>query len=108
MMSDEPSETESSPWQTPATILYRQIDRFLFMRSAGRGGADALQGCLSIARTLPDLDGFFEGAMKDVRDSGGNEWDVFEAILALLKRSNLWLQPPRALVRGEELLGAIK
>ena len=107
-MSDEPSEMESSPWQSPATILYRQIDRFLFMRSAGRGGADALQGCLSIARTLPDADGWFNEQMVKIRDSGDSEWDIFEAILHLIKRNNMWLQPPRALVKGQELLGAIK
>lgn len=103
-MIGEDRESES-PWHNPTTLLYRQIDRFLSLRVGGRGAAEALQGIMSSVKAIADTD--YNKDMAYISADGGNEWDIYEAITRLLKRKNLWLQPPRALVKGEELLGAI-
>lgn len=103
-MNGEDREMES-PWHNPTTLLYRQIDRFLSLRVGGRGAEQALQGVLSSVKAIADDE--YNKEIAYINVDGGNEWDLFEAVTRLLKRKNLWLQPPRALVKGEELLGAI-
>lgn len=92
-------------WQSPSTILYRQIDRFLILKVSGRGAADAMRGMMGCISSIRDTE--YKSDIEKIRLNGGGDWDIFEAITQLLKRKNLWLQPPRGLVKGAELLGAI-
>lgn len=103
-MIDQDRDLESA-WHNPTTLLYRQIDRFLSLRVGGRGAEQALQGILSSVKAIADKE--YDDDIAYINADGGNEWDLYEAVTKLLKRKNLWLQPPRALVKGEELLGAI-
>lgn len=106
-MDPDESDTTDQRWlRSPTTILYGAIDRFLMLRVSGRGAHDALQGVLSCVSSLRDER--YDSDMKEIRTRGGTEWDVIEAVFRLLKRRNLWLQPPRALQRGSELLSAVE
>lgn len=91
---------------SPTSILYGAVERYLILRVGGRGAEQALQGLLSIVH--PILDRQFAEDMIRIRGDSCNEWDMFQAIVGLLRRKNLWLVAPRALMKGEELLGAIE
>lgn len=99
-------ENEERLARSPLGILYRQIDRFFMLRVAGRGAEDALRGVLSCVSSVRDTE--YESDLKQIKLDGGSEWDVIEAIFRLLKRKNLWLQPPQALTRGSELLSGVE
>lgn len=91
---------------SPNYALYRAIDRFFALRVSGHGAEQALQAVLTCIDSIRDTD-YDNDIRSSMNGNGDYEWDVMRAVLRLLKRKNLWLNPPQALIRGQELLAAI-
>ena len=101
---------DTSPPNSPLDIIYRQVDRVLVCRIAGRGASEAMDGLMACIEPWKEKDKLWDAEMKAIRDGlvqGDAFWEAVKATIRFLSRLNLWAATPRHVEAGKEMMQSV-
>ena len=88
---------------SPPAIIYHQVRRVLSNLDEGKDFGEPMSGLMALMEPLKDNEYYEDLRQTNPKDKAQNTfWITFTAIIKLLARKHLWIEPPRSVEIGDE------